>query len=185
MEVVNHQFSNENFYIPNWKIKHLFIGTFNPEAGEKVSYFYGRDKNKTWQLLSEIFGEKLNPNDDDFIDLIKKNGIACMDIIDSVEFDKDQKDYIIGKGYSDYKIINNKVVRKYNIDAILTVIENNPGIIVYSTWGKGSKIKSWNLEIAKINNLINLASPSMAAKVEKGVEKYKFMLNDWKNKIKI
>ena len=185
MEVVKHQFSNEIFYVPNWEVEHLLLGTFNPEGGEKVKYFYGRNKNRTWELLSEIFGENLNPKDDCFFDLIKQKGIACMDMIDSVEFNKNQRDYILGKGYSDNKIINNRVVRKYNTNSILSIIKNNPGIKVYSTWGNGSKLKSWNLEINKIDGLINLASPSMAARVEKGVDKYLFMLNDWMSKIKL
>jgi hypothetical protein len=178
-----HQFSNETFYLPNWKIKHLFIGTFNPKGGEKVNYYYGRDKNQTWKLLSEIFEENLNPNNDDFFHLLKKHGIACMDLIHSVEFEISKKEFITGKGYSDTKIINNSVKRIYNTANILSTIENNLGVQTYSTWGKGSKIKNWVFEVNKIPNLINLASPSFAAKVEKGVEKYPYMFNDWNSKI--
>ena len=57
MEEILHQFSDKDFYIPKWKIKHLFIGTFNPKGGEKVKYYYGRETNKTWKILSEIFKE--------------------------------------------------------------------------------------------------------------------------------
>jgi hypothetical protein len=183
MEEILHQFSNDNFYIPNWRIKHLFIGTFNPKGGEKVNYFYGRDKNQTWKLLSEIFKEHINPNNDDFFNLLEKHGIACMDLIHSVEFEISKKEFIMGKGYSDTKIINNSVKRIHNTSNILSTIENNPGVQIYSTWGKGSKIKNWIFEVNKITNLISLASPSLAAYSGKGVNKYVNMLNDWENKI--
>jgi len=34
---------------------------------EKVNYYYGRSKNRTWEILSNISGEKLNTKDDDQI----------------------------------------------------------------------------------------------------------------------
>jgi len=40
-------------------------------------------------------------------------------------------------------------------------------------------------EVKKIENLINLKSPSMAARVPKGFHKFDFMLNDWREKINI
>lgn len=180
-----HQFSEKNFYLPKWKIKHLFIGTFNPLGGEKVNYYYGRDKNQTWNLLSDIFKEKFNPKNDDFFYLLEKHGIACMDLIHSIEFDENEKEYIVGKGYQDSKIINNRVKRVYNTSEILSIIEKNPGIQTYSTWGKGSIIKNWMFEVNKIPNLKSLVSPSFAAKVSKGVEKYPYMLDDWSSKINL
>ena len=183
MEEILHQFSNDNFYIPNWRIKHLFIGTFNPKGGEKVNYFYGRDKNQTWKLLSEIFKEHINPNNDDFFNLLEKHGIACMDLIHSVEFEISIKESITGEGYSDTNIINNSVKRIYNTLNILNTIENNQGVQIYSTWGKGKDNKNWVFEVNKIPNLINLVSPSLAARVDKRVEKYPYMFNDWNSKI--
>ncbi len=41
---ISHQLANEKFFIPDWPLKHLFLGTFNPSGGETVSYFYGRKK---------------------------------------------------------------------------------------------------------------------------------------------
>ncbi|WP_289060370.1 hypothetical protein [uncultured Zobellia sp.] len=63
MHKINHQFLNMPFYTPDWEISHLFLGTFNPEGGDNVNYFYGRSKNKTWKLLSEIFNEDFNPEE--------------------------------------------------------------------------------------------------------------------------
>ncbi len=67
--------------MPDWEVKYLLLGTFNPEGGEMVNYFYGRQRNQTWCLLSEIFGEELNPNLPDFLSKLKKHKIASMDII--------------------------------------------------------------------------------------------------------
>jgi hypothetical protein len=50
--VIKHQFKTSSFSKPNWEIKLLFIGTFNPEGGESVPYYYGRNKNKFWELLA-------------------------------------------------------------------------------------------------------------------------------------
>jgi hypothetical protein len=42
---MNHQFYYADFFIPTWDIKYLFLGTFNPSEGEKVTYFYSRNYN--------------------------------------------------------------------------------------------------------------------------------------------
>lgn len=180
----NHQLMN---LAPSWEVKHLFIGTFNPEGGTPVKYFYGRQRNRTWELLSEIFKQEFKVNSGDFFEKIKKEGIACIDLIRSVEFDENEisPDFIVGKGYSDSKIINNHVTRVYNTATIHQIILTNPAIKIYSTWGVGSNLEDWRNEVAKINNLINLVSPSMAARVPKGEKKYAYMLRDWSAKINL
>ena len=182
-KVMKHQFINQDFYIPNWKIKFLLLGTFNPSDGEKVNYYYGRTRNQTWKLLSEIFKVNIETSDPNFIEIIKANGIACMDLIETIEFDIKDNEYVIGKGYGDSKIINGKVNRKYNTENVIAVKSKNPDVKVYSTWGKGSNLKEWINEVDKLGSIINLVSPSMAAKVDKGVAKFPYMLNDWRNKI--
>lgn len=185
MKLINHQFKNEVFFVPNWTVNHLFLGTFNPEGGEKVNYFYGRKRNRTWELLSNIFNENLNPINSDFFEKIKKNGIACMDVIESVHANESLVDKITGKGYSDSAIINKTVNRNYNSKNILDVINKNRNIKVYTTWGKGPNLLEWRNEIKKIPQVINIVSPSMAARVPKGTNKYEYMLEDWRKKIKI
>jgi hypothetical protein len=182
---INHQLINENFFIPNWEVKYLLLGTFNPEGGDPVAYFYGRNRNKTWELLSDIFNVELHPNNDNFFELVQSLGIACMDMIKSVDADSTDYQYIVGKGYSDTKIINNQVLRVYNSEEIINVIYANPNIKVFSTWGKGSNLKDWQQQINLIRHvteIVPLVSPSMVAKVPAGVEKFQYMLNDWKNK---
>lgn len=188
MKVI-HQFLNEQFFKPNWDIDYLFIGTFNPAGGEKVNFFYGRNSNFTWPILSNIFGENFNPyeieNFQNFILKLQKHKIACVDIIKYLEFDESNYDKkkVLGKGYMDSNIINLKITRHYNTISILELINSNPKIKVFSTWGNGSNLKEWRNEIDKIQNLIKLASPSRAARVPKGVKKFEYVLHNWKNEI--
>jgi hypothetical protein len=185
MMTIHHQLLDKPFFIPNWKVRHLFIGTFNPQGGEEVRYFYGRPKNQTWKLLSEIFSITFDPNSDDFFELIQKHHIACMDMIRTVVAPKADVINILGRGYNDSKIINNRVLRVYNTSQIRSVIINYPGIKVYSTWGKGQPLNEWTEEVSKIPNRIQLVSPSMVARVPAGVEKFDYILRDWKSKINI
>ena len=183
MKIINHQFINEPFFIPDWDIKHLLIGTFNPEGGEPVNYYYGRPKNQTWNLLSKIFNCDFNPNSQDFFTLLRKNKIACVDMINQLKASVNQVDKIIGKGYKDTEIINGSVARLYNTQAIKEIIKKNENIKVYTTWGNGSKLREWRDETAKLGGLITLKSPSLAAAVPKGSIKFDYMLDDWSQKI--
>lgn len=183
MTIIKHQFQSSDFYYPNWDINYLFIGTFNPISGEKVNYYYGRKRNQTWKILSSIFGEELHPDNSNFFERIKFHGIACMDMIDYIDPNKTDIAFINGKGYSDNKIINKKVSRKYNTKLILKIIKNNPDIKVFSTWGKGSQLDEWKIETQKIKNLVSLNSPSMVARVPQGVSKFQSMLENWSNNV--
>lgn len=190
---VNHQFLEKEFFIPNWEVNYLFVGTFNPIGGHPVNYFYGRESNYLWKVLSQIFDDNLSPfscdNLDVFFDKLKYHKIGCVDMIKSVEFDEefvDVKD-IVGNGYSDSKIINKKVIRKYNTETIINFMENNPKAKIYSTWGSGTKFAEWNNELDKFpnNKIIKLVSPSRAARVPKGSSKFHFILENWKENINI
>ncbi len=180
---VEHQLKKTKYYIPDWKVSHLFIGTFNPNGGESVNYYYGRSRNKTWQLLSIIFKEEISPNKKDFFAKLKKHGIGCIDLIDTVEAEEKSISHILGKGYKDSAIINTSVNRNYNTEHIFNVINSNPQIKIYSTWGKGPNLKEWKNEIGKIKSIVHLVSPSLASRVPKGQKKFDYMLNDWSNKI--
>ena len=59
---MKHQFYAEDFFIPSWEIKYLFLGTFNLNEGEKVNYFYSRKMNLLKPTLSKIFNDELNPD---------------------------------------------------------------------------------------------------------------------------
>lgn len=184
MQRILHQFHNEEFYEPSWKIKHLFLGTFNPSGGEKVNYYYGRELNQTWPTLSLIFDCEFKPaNTAQFYSLIKEKQIACLDLIDELIVPLNRLDFVLGKGYKDSSIINGIVKRKYNTIRINNIIKNNPGIHIYSTWGKGSNLLEWNAEVSKIDNILKLVSPSLAAKVPKGTKKIPHIIGQWQTKI--
>lgn len=84
----NHRF--QEILIPNWKIEHLFIGTFNPSWNEnnavQADYFYGRIRNNFWCILPNVFGgnnlkyENLNTK----LDYIKTHKIGITDLITNI-----------------------------------------------------------------------------------------------------
>ncbi|MCK6612042.1 MAG: hypothetical protein L6Q78_13495 [Bacteroidia bacterium] len=185
MNNIKHQLANQPFYTPNWEVKYLLLGTFNPDGGELVKYYYGRPKNQTWRILSELFSEDFDPKKDDFLNKLKLHKIACMDMIHQVNSPSNRLNEILGKSYKDTAIINKFVNRTYRTDSILQVIANNNNIQVFSTWGNGLKLKDWKNEVNKIQEIIPLVSPSLAARVPKGTNKYNYMLNDWKIKFNL
>ncbi len=185
MQGIKHQLQSREFYIPNWEIEHLFIGTFNPEGGEKVNYYYGRKKNQTWKLISRVFNDDFNPDASNFFNLLEKHKIGCVDMIDEIVAADDKIERIIGKGYKDNEIINTSVKRLYNTQKIIDIVQKNKNVKLYSTWGNGSKLKEWIKETKRVENIIPLVSPSLAARVPKGAAKFDYMLNDWSKKIKL
>ena len=183
---VVHQLASKENYIPNWPIKYLFLGTFNPEGGDKVNYYYGREKNKFWPLLRTLTKLELDLNNPPtFFKELKQKGIACMDMIHELDVPENKMQYVTGRGFSDSKIINTCIERTYNTERINQLISENKGVQVFSTWGKGSNLKEWKNEVAKLPGVIPLVSPSMAAKVPKGTKKFEYMIEDWRSKINI
>jgi hypothetical protein len=182
MTTINHHLFTNQHYIPTWKINYLLVGTFNPTGGEQVNYYYGRKTNMTWKLISAIFGEEINPNNSNFIELLKKHKIGCIDLISSVICDEAKIPQIIGNGYSDSKIINKQVRREYNTAIVNQLSKSNPNLKIFTTWGKGSNLKEWQIEVEKIKISSKLKSPSMAARVPKGANKFEYVLTDWKEK---
>jgi hypothetical protein len=181
---IDHQLLHQPFFIPAWPVKYLFVGTFNPNGGEYVNYYYGRKGNHTWPTLSKIFKEEFLPENASFLSKIELHGIACMDLILSIETSIERKHLVCGKGYKDSNIINTVTDRIYNCEKINEVINNNSGIKVFSTWGKGSTLSEWLLAVQKIPHLVHLVSPSNAARVPKGSRKEEFIFNNWLNLIR-
>lgn len=160
---VNHHFINEDFYVPRWEVKHLFIGTFNPSGGETVPYYYGRKRNKFWDLLSKVFKTELEPETESFFEKIKKHKIGCVDLIDSVSFEEKYKDDITGKGYKDSVLFKKDIEKSYNTRKILELISENNLTQVYFTNSGSSLNKEQKLELKKINEkcrVVYLCSPS-------------------------
>jgi len=178
VKTIIHQLPNN---LPDYPTKILLLGTFNPNCGEQVIVHYGRKRNKTWPVLSTIFNEDFDPKNTSINQKMKEHGIACLDIIQSVDVPENLKDRICGNGYSDSKLFAKSINRNYiNIDELNDFINKNKGICVFSTWGKGSSLSkdAWNF-IRKINQLHPLVSPSLAARVPRGEKKLEYMIRNW------
>ena len=186
---------DNNKFKPDWEISHLLLGTFNPKINNSKSelkYFYTRQKNFTWKIVSNICNADINPNSNDFFDNLRLNKIACMDVIESIILEKEDSsiDKIIGKGYPDSSIFKKGIKRIYNVKNIVEIIEKNKNVNVYSTWGKGSCIKGailheWSSQIdqiKKFSEITELMSPSPAAKVPKGSKKFDHIYENWVEK---
>lgn len=163
MKIREHQFKKKEFYLPQWDVDHLFIGTFNPSGGEKVPYYYGRNKNRFWKLLSEVFKIDLDPNDSLFFENLKSLKMGCMDLIDSISYPEEYKDRVLGKGYSDNVLFLSTINKVYNTNNILDIISKNKLQKVFFTNSGGSLRKEQKLELEKIQSVcevIYLCSPS-------------------------
>lgn len=178
IKIIPHQLPN---LLPTYPVKILLLGTFNPSCGEQVIVHYGRSKNKTWPILSDILKEDFDPSSALIHEKMEDHGIACIDIIQSVDVPENLVQGICGKGYSDSKLFAKSIKRNYiDIDKVNDFIAKNNGVCVFSTWGKGSSLgkEAWGV-IENIKQLYPLVSPSLAARVPKGEKKLEYMLKNW------
>lgn len=165
MKDIQHQFAQKEWFVPDWKLKVLILGTFNPEGGKPVPYFYGRERNHTWSIISHCIGQDLHPNQgEDFFNSIQSMGIGCMDLLRSIKVPVEGVDNIQGKGYADSNLFKGTNQRNYMTAEILSVIERNPGVCVLPTWGKGSSFlkRDWQ-QIERLPSMPSLPSPSPRA----------------------
>ena len=149
-----HQFKEKEFYFPNWEVKHLFIGTFNPSGGETVPYYYGRKRNRFWKLLTEVFNIELDPKTESFFDDIKKCKIGCIDLINSITFEEKYEEVILGKGYEDRVLFKKDIEKSYNTSEILKFISENNLTQVYFTNSGSSLKKEQKLELKKLRMFV-------------------------------
>jgi|TARA_B110000977_G_C11000899_1_gene463777 G:T/U-mismatch repair DNA glycosylase len=160
-----HQFHNKDFYVPNWDIKFLFIGTYNPSGGDTVPYYYGRKTNRHWKLLSEVFNIDFNVHNESFFKDIKNHKIGCIDLIHSVTFEQEFKELITGKGYNDNELFRKRHIKSYHTDEIINVIRKNNLNKVYFTRTRNGFQNEQKVELQKIENIcevVYLSSPSPA-----------------------
>jgi len=170
--IIKHQFLLTKHFFPNWKINKLFIGTFNPECGEKIDYYYRRKYNGFWRILDKYNLQKMcltNLKFDDLKIFMAENKFGCVDVIKSLSFLDENKEKICGKGYSDSNLFTVKGYnREYNFEEIKTYIKLNKVQYVFSTWGKRCKPKEFRMKILDFQNFcsinrikfIHLDSPS-------------------------
>ena len=163
--VIRHQFETEDWFIPDWELKVLLVGTFNPNGGKPVDYFYGRGRNLMWPIVSHCIGRDLHPNQGaEFFNVIRDLGIGCMDLLRSVSVPQEGEGNVLGEGYADSNLFKGVNQRTYMTDEILAVIDRNPGVCVLPTWGKGSSYlkRDWQ-QIVRFPELPALPSPSPRA----------------------
>ncbi len=132
MITIDHQLLNHPYFIPQWECKTLVLGTFNPEGGSKVNYFYGRETNYFWKAISVIdqknenyYHTQIAFNNDNHIELMKRYHFGCVDIVRSVICPEYFVERITGQGYSDPNLFNKIANKTYNFNHIKEYIINS------------------------------------------------------------
>ncbi|HEX9826540.1 MAG TPA: hypothetical protein VGA80_08060 [Flavobacteriaceae bacterium] len=140
-EIIEHQFLNEDYFLPNWKIETLVLGTFNPNCGERTDYFYGRCRNNFWRIienLCRIEYMSLQNNFQGKMYIMKIHKFGCTDVIESIKRQStvDQIEFC-GSGYSDQALFNQtKCKITYSFQEIKEYLIKNNVKTVINTWGK-------------------------------------------------
>lgn len=107
MTKIRHRFINHTI---NPKTETLIIGTFNPDTeGNSAEFFYGRQRNFLWTLLSTAFNETSlkGQSKEEKLKFIEKYRIDFIDLISEVEVSEvaNYKD-----GYLDNKVLNGEML---------------------------------------------------------------------------
>jgi hypothetical protein len=136
--IIEHQFLNTEYFFPNWKIKILFLGTFNPICGEQLDYYYRRSSNGFWKILKHYDKTDIY-NFNEFNNLKKfmiDKKFGCVDVIRRITFPDKDKDKICGNGYTDNNLFKTKeYYREYNFEEIKKFILKNKVNNIFTTWG--------------------------------------------------
>jgi G:T/U-mismatch repair DNA glycosylase len=186
LETTNHQFKYSDFYVPEWELEHLFIGTFNPEFGQKVPYYYGRPSNYFWRIITDIFVREISPEDNELFSKLRELKIGCIDLVDSLTYNKQEYHNMInGEGYSDNVLFKkkNNIEKSYNTQKIIDLIKINNLDKVYFTNKGHVFIKEQKEEmklIEKFCTVIYLSSPSQSNVHRKSLDS---VIDDWKTNI--
>jgi hypothetical protein len=154
--IINHQFLNNEFFLPNWKIETLVLGTFNPKCGEITDYFYGRSRNRFWRGMENITGNEnyyFQNNFERKKQFMEKHKFGCTDIIKSVVINQNYMHRICGNGYSDSSLFTlREVTATYHFSEIKEYLITKGVKKVINTWGSRSNP---NIFLHQINDLEN------------------------------
>lgn len=129
-----HRFQQDLY--PNYKLKYLFVGTFNPSWDNanrnNASWFYGRENNSFWNILPHVFGydrididdDQLRQNSDLWRAYCIEKQIGLTDIIeiiqDADEHNEQHREKILS--YSDKQI---ETFHEFSFTSIEQIIEQN------------------------------------------------------------
>jgi hypothetical protein len=180
---INHQLLNRNFF-PTWPVKTLILGTFNPECGDNVDYFYGRQSNNFWKAIKlAIIENNAHSNPDDKFTIMKDFQFGCTDIIKSIKIQPEKHKLVCGSGYSDSILFTKKYCQPiYNFDDIKNFLINNKIEKVLQTWGKRNSPKFFREQVEdlkefcitnKIKFIFHCPSPSGRFKGKERINKLK------------
>lgn len=138
---IEHQFLRKEFFLPNWNIKTLVLGSFNPMCGEKTDYFYGRCQNNFWRTIEEIHNLDYMWFQNSFerkLKFMKNNGFGCTDIIQLIELSNSvERKEICGSGYKDQILFTaKKCTITYNFEEIKVFIKRSNLKKIIHTWGE-------------------------------------------------
>ena len=151
---INHQFLNQEFFLPNWKIETLVLGTFNPKCGEITDYYYGRNRNRFWRAMENITGNENYYYQNSFERkklLMEKYKFGCTDIIKSVVINENFAHRICGNGYSDSSLFTlREVTANYQFTEIKDYLITEKVKKVINTWGTRNNP---NIFVNQINDL--------------------------------
>ena len=152
---IDHQFLDSKFFLPNWKIQTLVLGTFNPNCGEETDYFYGRCQNNFWRTIEEISNLDYRWFQNNFerkLRFMKENEFGCTDIIKSLVIsDGVEKKDICGSGYSDQILFTSKkCTLTYHFEEIKSFIKKNNVSKIINTWGKRESPVYFQKHIAEL-----------------------------------
>ena len=158
---INHQFLNSKFFLPDWKIQTLVLGTFNPICGEETDYFYGRCQNNFWRTIEEINNLDYRWFQNNFerkLKFMKENEFGCTDIIKSIVIsDGVERKDICGSGYSDQILFTaKKCTLTYNFEEIKSFIKQNNVSKIINTWGKRESPVDFQKYIAELKAFCKL-----------------------------
>lgn len=156
---MNHQLLQSEIFFPDWPIKTLVLGTFNPDCGEKVDYFYGRCRNNFWRAIEhieELDYRSLFNNLNGKIQIMEKYHFGCTDIISSIEFNPNIRNKICGEGYSDSVLFTKKFVKiHYQFDQIIDFIAQQKVKKVIHTWGTRKNPREFKILVQNFNDFCN------------------------------
>jgi G:T/U-mismatch repair DNA glycosylase len=152
---IDHQFLNSKFFLPNWKMQTLVLGTFNPSCGEDTDYFYGRCQNNFWRTIEEINNLDYRWFQNNFerkLKFMKENAFGCTDIIKSIVIsDGVERKAICGYGYSDQILFTaKKCTLTYHFEEIKSFIKKNNVSKIINTWGKRESPADFKKQVAEL-----------------------------------
>lgn len=65
--------------------KILILGSFPSVKSRETGFFYGHKQNRFWKVIAAVFGDETPQTVEEKKDLLRKNGIALWDVIESCD----------------------------------------------------------------------------------------------------